>query len=178
MERTIDYNEMISNNMGLVSVCMRRYMEILTKYNSLQEDMKQIGMIALYKAIENYDPSKNTKFSTFATTIIERDLNNFVNRNLKDYFDDLHCTSMETLVDSEDNDSECTLEEMIGIEDDISYLFNCELMERIKNRHGERAVKILYMRYEKYTMQEIADELGITKQRVEQIIKKIKKDII
>lgn len=42
------------------------------------EDLKQEGFIALYDAVRNYDHSKGTKFSTYASYWIKNKINRYI----------------------------------------------------------------------------------------------------
>lgn len=63
-------NRIVSDNLGLVESTRRRFnLHILPL-----EDLRQIGAIALQKAVENYEISSGTRFSTYAVTVIHGDL--------------------------------------------------------------------------------------------------------
>lgn len=71
-------DELVRKNAPLVTSLIKKY----TYYNENEttDDLFQIGMIGLIKAIKNFDFSFNTKFSTYAVYII--------NGELKRYFRD------------------------------------------------------------------------------------------
>lgn len=56
----------IKNNISLVYSLINRYKHT----NSDREDLFQIGCIGLLKAIDNFDPSFNAQFSTYAVPLI------------------------------------------------------------------------------------------------------------
>lgn len=56
----------IKNNISLVYSLINRYKHT----NSDKEDLFQIGCIGLLKAIDNFDPSFNVQFSTYAVPLI------------------------------------------------------------------------------------------------------------
>ena len=56
----------IKNNMSLVYSLINRYKHT----NSDRDDLFQIGCIGLLKAIDNFDPSFNVQFSTYAVPLI------------------------------------------------------------------------------------------------------------
>ena len=63
-------NRIVSDNLGLVESTRRKFnLHILPL-----EDFRQIGAIALQKAVENYDLTTGTRFSTYAVTVIHGDL--------------------------------------------------------------------------------------------------------
>lgn len=59
-------DEIINNNISLVYSLVNRYRHT----NTDKEDLIQIGCIGLLKAIDNFDPSFNVQFSTYAVPLI------------------------------------------------------------------------------------------------------------
>ena len=59
-------NELVTENFGLVHMCVRKFMGRGEEY----EDLFQIGCVGLVKAAENFDPSLGNKFSTYAVPLI------------------------------------------------------------------------------------------------------------
>lgn len=78
----------IKNNLSLVYSLINRYKHT----SSDREDLFQIGCIGLLKAIENFDPSFNVQFSTYAVPLILGEIKRHfrdsglikVSRNLKE----------------------------------------------------------------------------------------------
>lgn len=69
-------NQLIKDNMSLVISIASRYIK---KVNGLEiDDLIQEGRIALYRAIETFDPSRKIKFSTYAYNVIQRSIINVV----------------------------------------------------------------------------------------------------
>lgn len=52
--------------------------KITTGFNGNKEDLFQVGVIGLINAYKRYDPSFNTKFSTYAYPFIWGEINNYV----------------------------------------------------------------------------------------------------
>lgn len=68
-------NELIEKNMGLVhKVCKRFRSRFTNNPVADYEDLISLGIIGLLRAIEKYDPSYGTKFSTFAVPTIEGEI--------------------------------------------------------------------------------------------------------
>lgn len=59
-------DQIINNNLSLVHSLVNRYRHT----NSDKEDLFQIGCIGLLKAIDNFDPTFNVQFSTYAVPLI------------------------------------------------------------------------------------------------------------
>lgn len=65
---------LIKNNLGLVHATVRRY----TGRGLEPEDLFQIGVIGLMKAIDKFDLQYDVKFSTYAVPLIEGEIKRFL----------------------------------------------------------------------------------------------------
>lgn len=76
MNNTYKLEKIISENCNLVR-------GICSKYNGYfdKEDLYQEGIIGLIKAYNNFDPSFNVKFSTYAYTFVLGQINKFIREN-------------------------------------------------------------------------------------------------
>lgn len=61
-----DENPLVTENMGLVHLCARRFLGRGVDY----EDMVQAGCLGLVKAAGNFDPGRGLRFSTYAVPVI------------------------------------------------------------------------------------------------------------
>lgn len=57
---------MVTDNLGLVHLCARRFMGRGVEY----DDLFQAGCLGLVKAAENFDPTRGVRFSTYAVPVI------------------------------------------------------------------------------------------------------------
>jgi RNA polymerase sigma factor (sigma-70 family) len=76
--------EVIEKNENLIWFTINKYignLNYLVRYNIDKEDLLQVGKMALIKAINSFDPSKGTKFSSFAVVIIKREIKVFIYNN-------------------------------------------------------------------------------------------------
>ncbi len=81
-------NYLITQNIGLIRSVIKRFTNRGCEY----EDLVQIGSIGLLKAIKNYNPGFNVRFSTYAVPMIIGEIKRFlrddgmikVSRNLKE----------------------------------------------------------------------------------------------
>lgn len=79
---------MVKSNIGLVSSIIKKFLNRGYEY----EDLFQIGCIGLIKAIKNFNPDFNVRFSTYAVPMIMGEIKRFlrddgiikVSRNLKE----------------------------------------------------------------------------------------------
>ena len=69
--------ELINGNLKLV-------LSILKKYNTINENMDdlfQIGVVGLIKAVDNFDLSHEVRFSTYAVLMIEGEIKRYIRDN-------------------------------------------------------------------------------------------------
>ena len=71
-------NVLFNNNRKLVYHILNKY---YTKWAELQDDLIAVGMMALWKATEEYDESRKVKFSSFAGRAIRNEMSNELHRN-------------------------------------------------------------------------------------------------
>jgi RNA polymerase sporulation-specific sigma factor len=165
---------LIEHNMRLVAHIVKKF------DNSKQEtdDLISIGSIGLIKAIDTYDPSKNVKLATYASRCIENEILMHLRQNKK--------TRREVLlhepIGADKEGNEITLIDILGTDNDIVSdkvelsLAEERLYEKLQEL-TDREEKVVEMRYgldesKKYTQQEIADRLGISRSYVSRIEKK------
>jgi RNA polymerase sigma factor (sigma-70 family) len=80
MENTIDYNEIVSQNIGLVKNIARQFKPPnTTEY----EEYISAGLLGLWKAIQVYDPNRGTKLSTIAWLHIKWEIIRYIKTNSK-----------------------------------------------------------------------------------------------
>ena len=66
-------DKMIYNNIGLVPFTYNKYFRRSCDPD-LIEDLIQVGYLGLIKAVDNFDESRNVKFSAFATNVIKQQM--------------------------------------------------------------------------------------------------------
>ena len=64
-------DKMIRDNIGLVPFTYNKYFRQSCD-SKIMEDLIQAGYLGLIKAVDNFDESRNVKFSAFATNIIKQ----------------------------------------------------------------------------------------------------------
>lgn len=154
MEEHIDVTE----HLGLVDWVIHR----MVIFGLEREDARSIGYMALVKAAQTYDPSKST-WATHATFRIRHAILDELRKIKGRYTRRPNVASLETLMtevanfDIEDPDSD------IEISDD-RYAY------RILNSLSHREQTIIKFRAIGYTYFQIAQELGISESRVNQIV--------
>ncbi len=92
-------DDFIDNNKGLVHLAVKRF----TGRGVDSEDLIQLGLIGLYKALINFDISYGVKFSTYAVPLIMGEIKRFlrddgsvkVSRRLKELYSDIRYARSE-----------------------------------------------------------------------------------
>lgn len=141
-----------------------------------KEDLLQLGRIGLFKATKVYDSSKGASFKTYAkkkilfTIITEAkkySLNNIHDRT----YDLVDKTSMECPVATTDGDV-VDLHDIVESKNDTFDEVELEMMlSKVSDALSEDVAEAVKMRYQGYTFEEIGDSLGLTKQRVQKLLK-------
>ena len=131
-------DELIKQHTGLIIVQASKFNDTSL---SDSEDYIAAGRIGLLKAIRYYDESRDTKFSTFATTCIRREM------------------IRESSYDK-DVGMQKTVDEQVFV-----YEHNAEWWEMLPDNLSDLEVNVLEDRVLKnFTLQEIGDRWGHTKQ--------------
>lgn len=79
--------ELILGNEKLIEFVIKRVtnsgcLETGNQKSFDEDDMKQVGRIALYDAAKGFDPGKNVKFSTYAYKIIKNSIGRYVGKSI------------------------------------------------------------------------------------------------
>lgn len=173
--------EIIAHNLRLVAKI------VFIRFKSTEHDLNDlfdIGVEGLVKAIDDFDVSKGTQFSTFATTCIKNSIRAFLKSEAKE-----RCLiRLDEPINSEsnkDSDEDACLKDFVS-DSTIKYVEDYEkkemvsiLMEIIEEKltDVERScVKLFYLSNMK--QQDIAQELEIAKNSITRILKRAKEKII
>ena len=117
--------EFITENIGLVHICARKFIGRQVDY----EDLVQIGCIGLIKAYNNFDKDRGFKFSTYAVPVILGEIKGFfrsdgivkVSRRLKELSIKIIRLSEEICNQTGNNPSVKELAEKLGeTQEDVS----------------------------------------------------------
>jgi RNA polymerase sigma factor (sigma-70 family) len=167
-----------------------------------KQDFYQLAIIGFIKAIHNFNPTKKTKFVTFATLLMGNNIKTYLMRKShtiripdKEYqyikrIRDCHSKGM---IDSEIcNELNITLQELEKIsqcsqtllpfeELDCEQYANQEMFEDIENMmlindfaQNEVEFKIMSLKYKNYTVYDIANECLLSVKEINKILKDIK----
>lgn len=150
-----------------------------------REDTFQEGMIGLFKAIKNFDESKQNSFKTFANICVERQLITAIKSSNRQKHQPLnsYLSLNNSAYDNDDND-----EELINtfdsktVEDPLDTVMKKEYLEKIestidKTLSGfEKQVLNRYIRGESYV--DIANKLDAPVKSVDNAIQRIRKKAV
>lgn len=161
--------------------------EFLELHGITKEELVQSGRIGLYKACQDYDESKGTKFSTHAINNIKWAISVETKRDSlgsigKWTFDLVDRVSFDKNIEGND-DVAMNLYDLVGL-DDIGY-FEVEEQEKvehlltlIENNVSERAGQIARLKMQGLSNMEIGEMLGVTHQNISSILRTHKKKIV
>ena len=178
---TKEQDKLVTANMGYVVTLARQYKsDILST-----DDLVSEGAIGLMKAAEKYDASKGKPFVTFAAHYIRRAIEKAISRLTTDI--DTRSTDESLPVGSRNNytllnvledknavRADAAVEE-ITLTDDLLKCMN------VLNEREQRVVNLYYGNgYERQTMAEIAETMGLKRERVRQVrdqaLRKLRKE--
>ena len=163
-------DELITKNMGYVVTLARQYKsDILST-----DDLVNEGVIGLVKAAEKYDASRGKPFVTFAAPYIRKSIEAAISR--LQTATDVRSTDESLPVGSRNNytllnvleDKNAEKADMVVEENTLSE--NLLRYRDTLNEREQRVVNLYYgIGYERQTMAEIGEVMGLKRERVRQI---------
>lgn len=161
--------QMINDNKGLVFYTLNKF----NKEQAFDEDYHQIALIGLWKACEGFDENKNIKFSTYAVNVIRNEIADALRKERANKR--LDYSKVISLNETYGDENSLTLIDNIEDKNDLINIKDYQLyIEQLKGREKT----IVEMKSNESTFKEIADEVGLSTQRVEQLWKKYKRKLV
>ena len=165
-------NKLIEDNLNLVYNIVHKYFDYGNK-----EDFISEGYIGLIKAADKYDKAKQIRFSTFACRCIYNEISRYL--CVQNY--DCRKANTDTIsMDSTiyDNNKKLTFKDLLEYEEDysvanVNYLLN--LIDKLNVKDGKY---VCVKKAEGYSLGEIGELLGVSKEAVRQKISRIKQRLI
>ena len=163
-------DKIIQHNLRLVAHVAKKYYALPGE----QDDLISIGTIGLIKAVNTYDHTRKTRFSTYASKCIENELRMQFRQ----------CRKVETIISLQDSiesgkeDTTLTVEDAIPddfcMEEAVEREDSVEKLHRMLNQLPPRDRQIIALRYginrdEPLTQQETAQLLGISRSYVSRL---------
>ena len=160
-------NVLFNKNRKLVYHILNKY---YTKWAELQDDLIAVGMMALWKATEEYDESREVKFSSFAGRAIRNEMTNELHRtygrngSFKNEYSKNQESIDRTIYIGKDDDEASYHEILPDTVDDYKTLdTNTELKLGIRYLpKSYRRALILYYFYD-MTQEQIGEHLGVSR---------------
>lgn len=165
---------LIERNLRLVAHIVKKYQN----YGEDSEDLLSVGTIGLIKAVVTFDPSKNSRLSTYAARCIENEIlmllrsHKKISREVSLYEPigtDREGNEIQ-LFDIIESD-ETTVQDQLALKEDIKKLY--QTLESTLSKRERLVLKMRYGLYneEEYAQREIAALLGISRSYVSRIEK-------
>ena len=140
-----------------------------------EKDLYQEGLIGLLSAMETYQDSKETKFSTYASRCIENRIATAINRAMNTKNKNLNDSVSLDYVDPSTGTSLYDFIGSSGIIDDMISKENCDELIKFGDNHLKGFEKEVFMlKVEEYTNEEIAAILKEDKRKVENALFRIR----
>lgn len=158
----MDKDKLITDNINLVYYVLHKYYP----YSIADEDLIQAGMVGLCVAAERYKKDLG-KFSGYAV----KGIRNYMNLELKNRKKFANQISLSTEVKpGEGEDGEITLEDILPGDEGIDFVDSDTYLSELT----EIEKRVVEMRRLGYTPRDISAELGVSRQMVYKICRKIK----
>lgn len=168
-------DKLIEDNINLVYYVVNQYYKPNNLSGMDKEDFYSEGFIGLIKAADSYNPDTDCKFSTyaykgicFAISKIYR-TENYVCRKANH-----GAMSIEYDITGGNN---YTLEDIIGVDEDMTYIESKEILEFIDSLNIKSIKFILNKLSEGYNQYEIAKMLGVSRSCVNQAVRRLRKKL-
>lgn len=170
---TKEQQKLAEENLPLVYAFMEK--------NNLDREVYEGELLEKYtKIIRSFDPTK-AKISTYVFTCLGTQTNRIKEHfQRKDRYKELNNVSLdEELTNKDGDDGDCTLYDFIDSEVYVEDYDNQKILNDFINELPEREQKILKMSLKGYTLQEIGNEVGLSRERIRQILcTKIKRKLL
>ena len=167
--------KMFKDNIKLVYKVFHEKIDGRFVNQSMEEDLIQIGMVALWKCCLRFNPDLGVQFSTYAYNAIQKSMmcvsirenkkaSIFVSLSqpIQDDFEECSLTFEEVIASSVD----------IGAETEIN-----SVVDQLSTGINSTAQKVIALLREGYSQIDIARELHITRSAVGKIVKKFRQSL-
>ena len=156
-------DQIIESNMRLVISIIKKFVNAQNTFDDLLSE----GIVSLIRAVENFDHSRGFRFSTYATQVIRRNTFHLISRRQRETTRFRNGAS-EVLGDALDAQNPDLIGEhqFLGIRSRIATML--DQLDR-RERMIIRCRFALGTHHRSRTFQELADRLGISKERVRQL---------
>lgn len=173
-------NQIIEGNLRFVVYYVNRYCKKYLNQISVVEpsfeDLYQMGALGLIRAVKTYNTDLPFAFNTYVGKSIYRTIQTYnrLNKSIKTQY------SLNATNDANDDEAIKMLPSETNLEENIANYLDANLIKNeILPKLNPKNAGIFYKYYfERKTLQEIADEGTLTRERIRQIIKATKEQVL
>ena len=169
-------NKIVTHNIRLVLyIVTKKFFNV--DYD--KEDLVSIGNIGLIKAVNTYDPSKEIKFSVYASRCVENEILMFLRRSNKLKSE----VSIDEPLNQDRDGNELLLSDILGTDEDVIYKnledeVDHKLLKIAISKLSDKEKYIMNLRFgmngcTEKTQKEVADLLGISQSYISRLEKRI-----
>ena len=173
-------NQIIEGNLRFVVYYVNRYCKKYLNQISVVEpsfeDLYQMGALGLIRAVKTYNTNLPFAFNTYVGKSIYRTIQTYnrLNKSIKTQY------SLNATNDDNDDEAIKMLPSETNLEENIANYLDANLIKNeILPKLNPKNAGIFYKYYfERKTLQQIADEGTLTRERIRQIIKATKEQVL
>jgi RNA polymerase sporulation-specific sigma factor len=168
------YHVLIEHNLRLVA-------HVAKKFDSSgidHDDLISIGTVGLIKAVETFQPTKGTKFATYAARCIQNEILMQLRAQKKTRKD----VSLFSPIGTDKEGNEITISDILGTdvdetEEEVNKRLEIKNMRKLMNILDDRERTVIELRFalvdgKEWTQNEVADHLGISRSYVSRLEKR------
>lgn len=169
--KKINYlHEWVSENYLIFHAIVEKVVRKHMLYNIDKDDLFQDAVVSFYKIIDRYDP-KQGELSTFLYAVLPHELINTIRKHrVSDFASRTFATSLDAPLDA---DEDSTLADVLTNTSDYDIMNEVLIMDMrqyILEHCSERTQNIYKLYSEGYRLEEIGKLMGLSKQRIRQIL--------
>lgn len=147
------------------------YNKEFTNHTELKDDLIQVGLIALWKSANKFDPNRGVKFSTFAYRSIENNMKCF---SVRSYKKTCCVLSLSEPVGDGESSYEEVLASPVNFEDSVEI---DEIFHQLFKELDEQQKSVIQAVIDGYKKTEISQIMNLSKAKITKILKDFRKKL-
>lgn len=168
-------DDKIESNLSLVRFVINTYYPRFRQ----DEDIFQLGLIGLWKAIQTFDETKNIKFNTYTARCIRNEINaelERVNAQKRQLDREGMCISLNTPLSDLENSSEEWIQNIQSVSIESNPLYLLQLRELLEEK-DDKTKFIFNKKLQGYKTEDIANQLNLSGQTIRRIWSSIEREV-